>query len=640
MTTLRITGIVQSGIGSHAQPIASARVTLYEATANEPRTLGTASTDAAGRFTIDHGGSAPANILYASAYLGTGLMLATVIGPRLLESIVINELTTVAAGFAMAQFIDHGEIRGEAFALGIAAGMSDNLVAPETGTPSEVMMKSPNADQTTSLRALRMLGNLLAGCVHKVPDALSRVLALTTPPHGEEPGDTFQAITSITLNPVNNVAGIYTMAQEKVIYTPPLEELPYAWTLCVKVNQSGDNAYMFGGPANVAFDERGYAWVANNVIQGTPNSASCIMVLKPNGQPADGTNGTPKSPVFGGGIFGVGFGVTVAPNGHVWVGNFGWGDPSTQYPVNGTVSELDASGRPISPDSGYGGGTDRVQATVADAAGNIWLASFGNNRVVAFPGGDPARAIWYPRTDEETAPGTGTFGIAPAEPGTAWVTYSGGLGWPKANTGVLAKYRINAGQTALEQLFSWPLGQVTKGMGIDSEGNVWVASGGNDTVYKVSADGSHAVGYTGGGISGPWSVAVDGDDNVWVANFGPMGVVHDFTSASVTKLAGIRPPEGYRTGDVLSGEYGYPLWSAGEQVLLADGTPLYGTDGPPCYNPLMRMTSVNIDAAGNLWAVNNWKPNFATDFETYTGNPGGDGIVIFVGVAAPPGKAS
>jgi hypothetical protein len=91
---------------------------------------------------------------------------------------------------------------------------------------------------------------------------------------------------------------------------------------------------------------------------------------------------------------------------------------------------------------------------------------------------------------------------------------------------------------------------------------------------------------------------------------------------------------------VLSGEYGYPLWSAGEQVRLADGTPLYGEDGPACHSPLMRMTSVNIDAAGNLWAVNNWKPNFATDFETYTGNPGGDGIVIFVGLAKPPRKAN
>jgi len=78
----------------------------------------------------------------------------------------------------------------------------------------------------------------------------------------------------------------------------------------------------------------------------------------------------------------------------------------------------------------------------------------------------------------------------------------------------------------------------------------------------------------------------------------------------------------------------------GVRVRLHDGTPLNGPDGAPCYTPLMRMTSVNIDAAGNLWAVNNWKTDFATDFLPDSGNPGGDGIVIFVGVAAPPPRRS
>jgi hypothetical protein len=187
-------------------------------------------------------------------------------------------------------------------------------------------------------------------------------------------------------------------------------------------------------------------------------------------------------------------------------------------------------------------------------------------------------------------------------------------------------------------------------MGIDSAGNVWVAAGGHDvpaqdggdpnllgsTVYRVSGDGSSVSGYRGGGIDGPWSVAVDGDDNVWVANFGRMGVTSDYTNAGVTKLAGINPPKGYQTGDPISPETGYTLPSAGSQVLLPNGDPLYGPGTDPCYSPLMRMTSVTIDRAGNLWAVNNWKPNFGTDFEAESGNPGGDGICIFVGVARPP----
>jgi hypothetical protein len=51
---------------------------------------------------------------------------------------------------------------------------------------------------------------------------------------------------------------------------------------------------------------------------------------------------------------------------------------------------------------------------------------------------------------------------------------------------------------------------------------------------------------------------------------------------------------------------------------------------------MMRTTGVNIDAAGNVWTCNNWKPNF--DNDTAGGNPGGDGMLIWVGLAKPRGK--
>jgi hypothetical protein len=48
---------------------------------------------------------------------------------------------------------------------------------------------------------------------------------------------------------------------------------------------------------------------------------------------------------------------------------------------------------------------------------------------------------------------------------------------------------------------------------------------------------------------------------------------------------------------------------------------------------MMRQTKLGIDAAGNIWSLNNWKPDYDIDFIS---NPGGDGVVIFVGLAAPP----
>jgi len=70
-------------------------------------------------------------------------------------------------------------------------------------------------------------------------------------------------------------------------------------------------------------------------------------------------------------------------------------------------------------------------------------------------------------------------------------------------------------------------------------------------------------------------------------------------------------------------------------VTFPNGDLLY-TDGKVCYTPFMRATSCQIDQAGNVWVVNNWKPGFATDFDPKNGDPGGDGIVVFIGLAPPP----
>ncbi len=49
---------------------------------------------------------------------------------------------------------------------------------------------------------------------------------------------------------------------------------------------------------------------------------------------------------------------------------------------------------------------------------------------------------------------------------------------------------------------------------------------------------------------------------------------------------------------------------------------------------------LHLESDKNVWAVNNWKPNFDDDFDPTIGNPGGDGIVIFVGLAKPPRRTS
>lgn len=633
-----LTGAVQSGGSEGAVPLAGARVTLYDTAAGTTRVVGTGTSDEAGWFEVDYSAEPTAEgIYYATAARGDWVVLATVIGPEIAGPIVINELTTVAAAFATAQFVEQGPIQGNAFALRVAAGMSENLVARRTGDPSQVMITPPNGDQTNSLRSTRALANFLASVVRGTPDDWHTVHDLATPPRGDPPADTFQAMVNVARNPVWHVAAIYRQAQAVEVYTPSLALPPDAWTLAVKVNRTGDDGERkFGGPANIAWDRYGNAWISNNVVQGGPFSCDFVVVLQPDGRPADGRNGMPTSPVVGSGIVGPGFGIDVDAQGNAWVGSFGWG-PEDTFPSEGIVTKFTPGDDGTLVETDYTQATERVQALAVDRWNNVWIASYGNDSVVVYPGGDADSAIVYPAPgSSDTAPGTCTFGVAldeAAELPTAWVTYGAGLGWPRANPAHVARFVLENG--VLRCNLALQVGAASKAIAVDANGNAWIASGGDDMVYLVTPAG-RVTGFTDrGGLNSPWGLAVDGDGDVWVGNFGHLGILYDYTNAAVSKLAGIDSPSGLPVGEPISPETGYTLPTAGDPVTLADGSPLY-TDGTPCYSPLMRMTSVTIDAAGNLWAVNNWKPRFATDFEPYQGNPGGDGIVIFVGLARPP----
>jgi streptogramin lyase len=618
-------GVVQTGGTSSSEPLPNVNVTLFEATRALPTTLGQATTDASGRFTIPYRRSRSSSIFFVKADVGEGVEFVTILGPNLPASVTINELTTVAAGYSMAQFFRTGVISGNSFGLRIAAGMNDNIVASATGESSPVLLSSPNADQTNSLRSTRSLANLLAACVDNRVVTAS-LFDLTTPPGGLPPHNTAQALANLARDPGQNVDGIYKLTLLSNLYAPPLVTRPDAWTVTVKVNDSGSDEpdFLISGPGNIAFDRRGYAWVTNNTFQGTPNSSNFNLVFKPNGQPADGRNRTPRSPLTGGGILGAGYGVTIDPHGSVWFGNFGWGDCKGCDPSrkgNGSVSRFTRTGMPISPPDAYQGGPVRAMGMASDAEGNIWISSVGNNSVYVFKHGNPHQSV---RFDQQL--GSRPFDIAIAADGSAWV--SNGLGPPPAT---IAKYALVNG--ALVQRFRHLLGDQLRGIALDSHGNAWVASQGDDLVYARGPDGATIGSFNGGGIKQPWGVTVDGEDNIWVANFGPLELTSDFTGR-LTKLWGVNAPPGHNVGDPISPPTGYTVPTAGSEVLLHNGEPLYGPTGPPCFIPMMRQTAVEIDQAGNIWSINNWKPDFAID--TVGQNPGGDGIIIFVGLAAPP----
>src|SRR6516164_1523890 len=136
-----IKGQVQAGGGA----LANSTVTLWAASASEPKQLAQTRTGSAGRFQIDSEESIGADvILYliakggeAAVNKGSGdnpaIALLSVLGNALPSAIVINEITTVASVWTNAQFLDGDAIKGNALGLKVAAGNVPNFVDLATG---------------------------------------------------------------------------------------------------------------------------------------------------------------------------------------------------------------------------------------------------------------------------------------------------------------------------------------------------------------------------------------------------------------------------------------------------------------------------------------------------------------------------
>ena len=148
---VRVEGQVQAGGG----PLANSTVTLWGASAGEPRQLAQTRTSSDGRFELASQETLGTDvILYlvakggeAAVNKGSGdnpaIAMLAVLGNTPPANVVINEMTTVASVWTANQFIDGAAIKGHALGLKIAAGNVPNFVdlqnggwAPPFRTPS------------------------------------------------------------------------------------------------------------------------------------------------------------------------------------------------------------------------------------------------------------------------------------------------------------------------------------------------------------------------------------------------------------------------------------------------------------------------------------------------------------------------
>jgi hypothetical protein len=659
-TAFAIAGQVLAGGGR----VEGATVTLWAATAVAPVQLGRAATGADGRFTIS---SAAASAKDASLYLiseggkssadrtdgdNDSMALMTVLGGTPPANVVINELTTIASVWTHAQFVDGAAIKGHALGLLIAAGNVPNLVDVTTGGLGPVIQDPLNSSQTTALATFNTLAILLAGCLTRVrADACDRFFAVATPPGGTAPADTLRAAQNIARNPAHQAEMLFALLDEfypvpagelwrEVEFIPYLSFAPSAWTLSLVFAGGGLNS--LGG---IAIDGEGNMWADDNFLVGAQSTiwgpfGGGISKIAPNGEPV-----SPMTVGYrGGGIDGPGFGIAIGADDKVWATSL----------AGKTISVFDRNtGEPLSPETGYDfdGQLGSMQGIITTLNGDVWALDNEKSQIVHLPKGDAAKGRILGRTvNGKPVDGTlqvkGPFHLAVDQQDRIWVTNGG------SNT--VTRFPANDPGKA-DQI---EVGYGPRAVAIDSLGNAWVANtlghpgkkemlallkdkleskvenhgessaspaeraakmwiglyelmvkypGGD--VSMVQPDGTVLPPFDGGkSINAPWGIAVDGNDNVWVANaFG----------RSVTHLCGVRLetcPPGAKTGDPISPPGGY---IGGLQII----------------------TDVAIDPAGNVWVANNWDSpdeGFKKEPEpAYSTRFGGDGTVVFYGLAKP-----
>ncbi|MFP5229052.1 MAG: hypothetical protein ACLGXA_15655 [Acidobacteriota bacterium] len=455
--------------------------------------------------------------------------------------LVMNEVTTVAAAYALAGFAkDATDISGPnsaTAAIANAAAAAGNLVYLGTGLP---LTTTPAGNGTVPSAEIITLADILGACVNSGVtsnpppsgsncDTLFKNATDNGQSGGTEPTDTASAAINIAHYPGNNVAALWGLTSglgAGAAFNGGLGAQPNDFTIAVTYSDAS-----LSGGSGVAVDSAGNVWVANH-------SSSSITELSTQGTFSSYTDANLQSPN----------GIAIDGSGNIWTTSAGNNKLNTFNPGSHTFTSSSSSGL---------GGLNTPVGIAAESSGKIWVSNQSGNSLSEF-NADGTAVSGSPFANGGLQ---GPYGIATDGYGNIWAAnLAGGSG-----NSISELSGADGSAVGGSPFTGGGLNQPSQ-IAIDAGENVWVANQGG-ALSEFAHAGTPVTSFSGvGGLNQPFAIAVDGANQVWVGNYGGNSISEFNSSGALSPSSG------------------------------------YVAESP---NALNHPWAMAVDASGNLWVVNN-----------------------------------
>ena len=512
-------------------------------------------------------------------------------------NIIINEVTTVAAVWALQQYIgvSEGTVGAEDIAVNATSGLSAQSAIGMTNAFSTAAMlanvsagsaNSAYGSGTLESAKLNTLGNILSTCVNSSGPSSSGCLSLfqaVTPSGSIYPGDTIQAALYIAQNPTYNVGTIFGLLSGSPPFPADLSSAPFDWSLAITYSGSS-----FNQPNLIASDAKGNVWVTN-----AGSGSQSLTELSPGG--------TTASYLTSGSAFNGPQADVIDTNGNVWVtahsSSSSTGNRLVQFnPTSHTATSY------VAPT-----GCDPYSAAI-DGSNDIFFAcnALATPTLYEMPASSIGSATPSFTSIGALNGSNETYGLAVDSDSNVWAANSGNdttTEFTGATTG------------AASSIANFTLSSSPYGVAIDSNNNAWSMNSGYLEEFAINSKTSSnptytTSNYTGSGLTSGGAIAIDGQGNLWLSNRN-VTTINSVSYLTLSEFSSSGGPVGNSSTTAQPGGLSNAITVNGNNV--SDALP----------------RGLAIDPSGNVWIA-------GCSLSASCSSGANSFVMEFVGVASPP----